>query len=390
MLLRHTVKILSLSVLLLMLAPFAAEAGWDEGVAAYKSGNFSQAAQEFKGVVDANPDFAAGQFMLGQCYLKLNKNPDALTHLKKAYELEPDKVAHQFLLGKAYLDNRRYGEAVQVLRKINPASLPKQQQDAYQQMMAVALDKSGQTGAAVEALRKVAQNNPNDAGAWFSYGTAAINDDQLDAGIAALEKAVSLDGRDPRKKEVYVKALIQKARQTRGDAKKAVYAKAVPVARSLAGSGTHEHLLLLGEVQLGAGQYGDALQSLTQAASKKSNDFYTQFYTAQAQTSLERWGAAESSAREALRLASRERDKNLVWTQIGFINEKMKNFDDAIAAYRNAGDQAGLRRAEENKRIALENAEIEQHNEQIEELKRQEEELEKQLKELEGGEPPRH
>jgi tetratricopeptide (TPR) repeat protein len=388
--LRNVVKILSLALLLAGVVPVA-EGGWEEGVAALRAGNLDQAASEFKSVVDAQPEFAGGQYMLGQVLLKQGKKSDALTHARKAYELEPGNISYQFLLGQAYVTNGRYNEAVQVLNKINPSSLAKQQQGLYQQLMVVALDKTGRTDESLKYLRQMAQSNPNDSSIWFSYGTAALNADQLDQGISAVEKAISLDGSDPKKKEVYIQAMVRKARITRDSAqKKAIYAKAVPVARSLvSSSANHGNLLLLAEVQLGAAQFQDAVRTLQQAVSKNSNDFYTHFYTAQAQTSLKNWSAAETAARQALQVASQERDKNRAWSQIGFINEKMKKYDDAILAYQKAGDQVGLQRVEENQRIANENKAIEEHNQEIEELRRQEEELEKQLKELEGGKPPR-
>jgi len=387
---RNAIKILSLTALLLSLG-VSAEAGWEEGVAAFKAKNFSQAAQEFKTVVEAQPEFAGGQFMLGQAYLQLKKNAEALTHLKKAYEIEPTKVSYQFALAQVYLANGRFGEGLQVLRKIDSASLPKSQQASYQQMLAVALTKSGRSDEALGALREVARANPNDATAWFNYGAAAVNADQLDAGIQALEKSVSLDGNDPEKRGALAKALVQKARQTRDpEQKKAAYAKGVTVARALAnGNASHENLLLLGELQLGAKQYAAAVTSFQQAAAKKSNDHLTHYYLSQAQTAIEDWSAAESSARRALELARSEQEKKRVWAQIGFINEKLRNYEEAKIAYRNAGDQVGLRRVEENQKIAEENAVTEKHNREIEELKRQEAELERQLKELEGNKPPR-
>lgn len=387
---RNPLKILSLTVLLLGFVA-AAEAGWQEGVEAFKAGNFNQAAQEFKSVVETQPDFAGGHFMLGQAYMRVKKNAEALTYLRKAYELEPDKVSHQFALGQAYLANGRYGEGLQVLRKVDPASLPKQQQTSYQQMLAVALDKSGQSDEALGALREVARNNPSDAESWYNYGAAAVRADELDQAVDALERSVRLDGRDPQKKELLAKALIQKARRTRdSNQKKGVYAKGVTVAQGLVSSSpSHANLLLLGELQLGAAQFDAAESTFRQAVGKNGNDYYGHYYLSQARTAQKDWSGAQESARRALDLARTERDKKRVWTQIGFINEKMKNYEEAKIAYRNAGDQEGLRRVEENQRIARENEEIEEHNREIEELKRQEEELERQLKELEGGEPPR-
>lgn len=386
---RNVLKISMLTVLLLGAAAVA-EAGWEEGVQAFQSRNYQQAVQEFRAVVDAKPDFAGGHLMLGQSYLAAGDKANALTHLRKAYELEPGKITHQFLLGKAYLDNGRYSESLQVMKKIDPSSLPKKQQDAYQQMMAVALDKSGRSAEALAALRQVAQNNPNNDAAWFAYGTAALKVGEIDQAVSALEKSISLNGQDATQSEVYAKALIQKARMTNDSSrKKAVYAQGASVAKKLVSmEPNHDNLLLLGELQLGAGDYSGAASTLQKAASKNPNDYYTQFYLAQAQTSLQRWSPAEEHARRALELARSERDKKRVWTQIGFINEKTKNYEEAKVAYRNAGNQVGVRRVEENQRIAEENRAIEEHNEEIERLRKEREALEKQLEELEGGEPP--
>lgn len=386
---RNPLVILSLTVLLLGFVAVA-EAGWQEGVQAFKSGNFNQAVQEFESVVDAQPEFAGGHFMLGQAYMRLKKNSDALTHLLKAYELEPSKVSHQFLLAQAYLSNRRYGESLQVLKKINPSSLPKQQQDAYQQMLAVALDKSGRSDEALSALRQVARNNPDSDAAWFAYGTAALKADELDQAVDALERSVRLDGQDSQKKELLAKALIQKARRTRDSSqKKGVYARGVSVAKGLVSSSpSHANLLLLGELQLGAGQYDDAEATFRQAVGKNGNDYYGQYYLSQARTAQKEWSAAQESARRALDLARTEQDKKRVWTQIGFINEKTKNYEEAKIAYSNAGDQEGLRRVEENQRIAEENKEVEEHNRQIEELRKEEEALQEALEDLQGGGKP--
>ena len=117
-----------------------ATAGWEEGVAAFKAGNYQVAAQEFSAIVEKTPDYDGGQYMLGATLLKLNRHQEALQHLRKAYELKPANITYQFALAKGYLDAKRYGDAAQMLQKINVATLPKTQQDEYHQMMAVALD----------------------------------------------------------------------------------------------------------------------------------------------------------------------------------------------------------------------------------------------------------
>jgi predicted Zn-dependent protease len=118
----------SLTILLfavLFLASGIAEAGWEEGVAAFKAGNLDTAAQEFRGVVEKTPDFAGGHFMLGQVLLKQKKNREALESLRKAYELDSAQVSYQMALSQAYLGNNRFSDAAQLLRFINVGSLPK-------------------------------------------------------------------------------------------------------------------------------------------------------------------------------------------------------------------------------------------------------------------------
>ena len=96
-------KTLATMMLLPLLWVSSLEAGWDEGVAAFKSGNYAQAAKEFQAFVDERPDIFQGHYMLGQTLSKLKRNQEALKHLQKAYELQPGNVGSQLLLGLALI-----------------------------------------------------------------------------------------------------------------------------------------------------------------------------------------------------------------------------------------------------------------------------------------------
>jgi len=379
------------AVLVLTLVGFVpAEAGWEEGVAAFKAGNYTQAAKEFQAVVQAQPDWGGGYYMLGQALQKLNRDEEALQNLRKAYDLEPNEVSRQIALAKAYLDNRRYSDAAQLLGKINPSSLPKNQQGYYHQMASVAYEKSGQSDKALSALKQVADSNPNDGDAQYRYGVAAFNAGQAQAALAALEKAVRLDPNDSDKKATYVKVLIRNARTTSGAAKKSAYQKAIAVARELVNlQPSHDNLLTLGEVQLGAQDYAGAADSFKKAVAKNSNDWLSHYYLGQAQTSLDQFGAAEESLRTALAKTSDGANQSKIWAQIGFVNEKLKQYDAAKDAYRKAGQPGAVARVEENERISQENAEIEAENRRIQQMEEERQRLEKELKELPGGRPPR-
>lgn len=372
----------------MLLTAGLAEAGWEEGVAAFRAGNLNAAAQEFQAVVEGSPEFAGGHFMLGQVLLKQRKNSEALTHLRKAYELEPGDVGHQMALGQAYLNNRRFDDAAQILKRINAASLPKAQQGVYYQMLGAALQATGDAAGALGALKQVAEANPTDSDAWFRYGSTAFNAGQTDAAVAALEKAVGLDGNDAAKRKAYAQALVRQARLARGTAKQSAYGKAVSAASALARQdSSYDNLLLLGEVQLGAKQYEGAVTSLRQATSKDGRDWHPHFYLSQAYTQLNQWNAAANAAQAALERAQDESTRKRVWRQIGFAYEKQKSFDQAIEAYQKAGDAASVERVAENKRIAEENLDIEAENAEIARMEEERRRLEKELRELEG--PPR-
>jgi tetratricopeptide (TPR) repeat protein len=274
-----------------------------------------------------------------------------------------------------------------MLQKIDPSALPKGQQVEYHQMLAGALDKSGDSGAALASLKKLTELNPNDADAWYIYGAAAFSVDTA-AGVAAFEKAVALDGKDPRKREALAKALVRQARETEGDRKKPIYDKAVRVAGELATAApTYENLLLLGELQLGAASYRDAVVTLKKAAAANGGPWYPHYYLAQAYTLLGDYDNANSSAEAALGKASSEKERQMVWKQIGFAREKMRDYEGAKEAYIKGGDPQSAARVDENKRIAGENQQIEAENQQIQEMEAERRRLEEELREL-GG-PPR-
>lgn len=387
---RRTV-ILSLSLLVLG-GVGVAEAGWEEGVAAFKAKNYTQAAKEFQEVVQQQPDWANGHRMLGQTLLMLNRNQEALTQLRKAYDLNPSEPAIQLVLAKAYLETSRFADAAQLLGQVNQASLPKDQQGVYHQMLAVALEKSGQSGRALQSFEQAARVNPNDADAQFNYGTAAFNAGDTTSAITALEKAARLDARDVKKKEAYLSALIRGAREASGSGKQGLYAKAITVAQDLAGqSATYDHLVSLGEAQLGARDYDGAADTFSKATGKNSADWLGYYYLGQAQTLTDHFPDAEASLKQALQKTTTAKNQQTIWKQIGFVYEKMKKYPEAKLSYTKAGDAEGAARVEQNQNIAAENAKIEEQNRKADEVDAERKRLEEELKKLPGGgAPPPH
>ncbi len=365
-----------------------ARAGWDEGVAAFKAKNFAQAAREFEAVVADRPDWAGGYLMLGRTQLLLNRNADAVTTLRKGYDLNPSDLQTQLYLAQAYLAGQRSSEASQLLGKINSAGLPKEQQAFYQQLYAKALADSGQSGRAASALQKAAAASPDDADLLYQYGAMALSANNTDEAVSALSKAARLAPNDNDKVKLYVQALIRQARETGGSGKEAIYSRAAESARGLAGrQPTYDNLLLLGEAQLGAKQYEAAAGSFGQASSKNAGDWLPHYYAGQARTAQERYNEAESALKKSLSLASRSQDKSKVWSQLGFVYEKQKSFDQAKQAYQNAGDSRSLERVIKNEEIARNNAQADAEAAALAKLEEEKRKLQEQIK-SQGGPPP--
>jgi tetratricopeptide (TPR) repeat protein len=367
----------------------AASADWDAGVTAFKAKNYAQAQKEFETVVRERPDWSGGYLMLGRTQLLSQRVNESIATLRKAYDLGPSDLEIQLALAQAYLTGNRAAEASQLLTKVNAASVPKERQAHFQQLQAKAAAESGQSDRAAAALERAASSNPNDASVQYNYGVAALNAGNLAAAVGALEKSVRLDPNDADKQKLLVQAMVRQGRESSNAGKDAIYARAAEIARSLSAKApTFDNWLLLGETQLGAGQYDAAIASFAQASSKNANDWLPHFYAGQAQTALAQYREAEGSLRRALERSSAANDKARVWRQIGFVYEKQKNFDQAKVAYRSAGDGNSVARIEENEKIAQNNAAADAEAAKVAELKAQQEKLRKQIEQQQGAPPP--
>ncbi|MEJ2084849.1 MAG: tetratricopeptide repeat protein [Acidobacteriota bacterium] len=377
------------SGVVLLTSAVAVRADWDAGVAAFKSGNYNEAAKQFQAFVDERPDVFQGHYMLGQSLAKLNRNQEALAHLKKAIELEPNNVGVQLILGKVYLEVGQYADAAAILGKIDSSSLPAAQQSAVHQMLALALEKSGDSGRALGQLAQAARAKPNDANVQYQYGAAALRAGDTATAVTALGKAASLEPNDPDKLNAYAQALVRVGRTSQGNAKTQAYQKAAQAgAQLVALDPSYDNLMLLAGAQLGAKQYDGALSTLQQAARKNPSDWLPLFYMGQAYTQKENYSSAERSLASATSKASTAKDKSTINSQLGFVYEKQKRYDEAIAAYRTAGDQSGVARAQKNKETAEFNKAVEEENEIRRQLQEEKEKLEEELKGLPGGTAP--
>ena len=112
------------------------------------------------------------------------------------------------------------------------------------------------------------------------------------------------------------------------------------------------------------------------------------YYQGQAFTQKDQFRSAESVLNQALDKASPGKDQVTIWKQLGFVYEKQKSYDAAIAAYQKAGDSAAMVRVEENKQTAEYNLEVEEEARRIRALEEEQAKIKEELEALPGGPPP--
>lgn len=380
--------ICTLAVLTLLPLTGAAWAGWDEAVAAYQAGNYQAAVDEVGPYVEQAPQNWQGHWLLGSALLKLGRSSEALTSLRQAYDLDPNQPQAWFGLAEAYLANGRASDAAALLQQVDSGSLPANAQGAYNQLLAKALADSGQSAAALAPLREAANANPSSASAQFAYGAAAQNAGDADAAVAALGRAVQLDGDNPAYLKAYIQTLFLQGRQKSGDAGAAAFRKAVPAAQKLVSvEPGYDSLMLLGGAQLGAKDYGAAVDSYRQAA-QSGGSWEPHFYMGQAYTMQQQYSSAVTALQQALSAASGNDAQRKIWGQLGFVYEKQDAFDQAIQAYERAGDSGSASRVQTNKETADYNEQVEEENAEARARREEAERIKAELENLPGGREP--
>lgn len=336
-------------------------ADWQAGVDAYKASDFERAVAEFRRVVDERPDQYAGHLMLGRSLLAAGKPDEAIEPFETAVELRPDDASARLHLGHAFHENDRWRDCVTALNGLDIEALPRTFQERAYKLRGACHARLGGTRSAASDLGRVADLNPTDAKARFEYGQWLHGDGQIDAAIAAYERAISMDGSKPGWKRTLVDTLVHAARTTEGHwARTGYYAKAEGVARGLVrASPSHDHLLLLGEAQLGGERYKPAASTLRRAISRDPDDWRAYVALGQTFTHRGRHKRAEVSLRTALPLADGE-DRNLVWNWLGYVLYRQGRYAEAAEAYHSAGNAEAAQEVREiQRRVAADRDDLE-------------------------------
>jgi tetratricopeptide (TPR) repeat protein len=365
----------------------AAFADWQQGVEAYKARSWAEAAEHFKGVVETNPDYAGAYYMLGICQSRLDKTSQALANLRKAVELDGDNLQYQQALGQALVAADKFDEAYRILEEIPLSAVAEGNRSSHALLLARAATKTNRSEEAAQVVRAQLRADGNNARLHQALGVAEDAMGNYGRSYEAFKRAFELDSSLVSTGRSAVSSAILAARQTRSPSeKKGYYRKAGEVAERVAEKAPKfDHFLVAGEAWLGAKEYSRALRWFDKAHERQPNNALVLLYRGQAQSSLGEFSAALAELQDALKQNPEAKLRRSIYNQLGYVYAKRKAYDDAIAAYRNAGNDAKVAEVQDAKDKHEQNIKAEREQEEYERKMRELEEKKKELEELMQG-----
>jgi tetratricopeptide (TPR) repeat protein len=137
---------------------------FESGNRYFDEGKYNEAAIQFLNAVKVDPKFAKAHYQLAETYIRLQAWSDAYRELQRTIELDPDNVKAQLELGNLLMGGRSFVEAEAVAERL---------------------------------LKK----DPNNADAYVLQANLAAAQDNRDAAVQDLQKAIALNSNRP---EFYV------------------------------------------------------------------------------------------------------------------------------------------------------------------------------------------
>jgi Flp pilus assembly protein TadD len=290
---------------------------------------FEAAITPLQKVIADQPDFAYAHFQLAFVYTALKKTEEARSEYERTIALDPKMMEAYLDLGILLLDNDP-ASAVAPLRKA-AALLPAQSRPHF--LLGVALERSGDLGAAASAFENAVVLDPQDLDALVHLGEAylALNhpanaetkfrnvlEFQPQEPRALLGLARSLDGeKKAEAAEAYQKFLAVQPSNAAARSRlvhllmeeKQYDAAFAEMSRTDAGKPSLELLKLRADIQIGQKKWDDAIETLRQALALAPGD--AELHGGLGRVYMQKHGF--SSAEKELRAALQLDGKNLAY-----------------------------------------------------------------------------
>ncbi len=287
-----------------------AQGDYQKGVSYYKQGQYDKAIAEFEPIVKEQSNYEFGHRILGFCYLKTKRYDKAVASLREALRLQSDNFETYRALALAYFNQGAFQQVIPTLDKAESlAKSPKDKYEVYSARGAAAFNTGNFSRAASDLEKAVAiqRGNPNDV---LQLGISYYRLRQYEKAEQYLQQALSLDP---------------------GQAS---------ARRYLARLGFQQGVDLI-ERQ----KYAEASKTLRDFLDKNPEDAEGWFNLGLAYLFADNLNAAEESFLRCLKLAPDNGDAH---NRLGYVYEKKKQYQKALASYQKAAQLTGKTDAKES------------------------------------------
>lgn len=296
---------------------------------------FAAAAKEAKSIAANFPNDAEAWKIAGFAELNLKQYAEATEDLEKALTLQ--RAAKQEdantldALAQAYVLSEKFEQALPLLvtATTRTGATPDPAMLYYR---GLAEYKTGKTAEAERTFNSVIKVNPKDSRALFYLGQLALARNDLDASIAALNRATLSDPRLASAWTLLTSVYLRRAASTADTAKAdADYLNAVRAGEGLIKVRTDaEAVTLFGQALIGAAQYTRAASALEQAVRGSDAKGVTFYLLGVAHSRAKNFPKAIAALESAA--AKTPNDVN-IYRELGYALEVSKQYAKALAAY---------------------------------------------------------
>ncbi len=356
-------------------------ADYEQALSYFKSGKYAEAAAEFQALVEENPNYDYGYYMLGLSFYKMGKLDEAIKNIAQARALNGDRFEYHHALATAYRAKRRDTDAVKVLNEAEGLleSNP-QQKYAFYSLRGFTYADLGKWAEAVQDLER-AKGIKASTQILDYLGKAYFKLRHFDKAVPVLRDAAKRNPNDADTHLFLAESLINLAREENDDAKKGkLFEESLQVATRYRRLKPDDYLAanLVGRAALGARDYPTAEEAFRTVLEMEPDYCYAMVNLSKTYIALERWQDAEKLARRATQCAPRVAAG---YESLGFALQKQQRLDEALAAYQKAYEiqptpaiKSYMEVVQQNIQIQAENARIAEEERRLQELAKAEEE----------------
>jgi tetratricopeptide (TPR) repeat protein len=300
-----------------------------------KQKQYAAALKEARQITESNPNDSEGWKIAGFAELNLKQYAEAATDLQKALDLQrAAKQEDPFTvdaLGHAYFLSEKFERALPLL-VISTTRQNAKPEAVTLYYRAVAEYRTGKVADAERTFNAIVKENPKDTASLFYLGQIAFERNDLDAAIAALNRATLSDARSVSAWNLLTLAYLQRAATATSPEKAdADYLNAVRAGEGLTRVRTDaEANVLFAQALIGAKQYARAATVLERATAGANASGGALYLLGVAQSRVKNFPKAINALERA---AQKTPEDPNIYRELGYAYEISKQYAKALAAY---------------------------------------------------------